>query len=200
MNNLRIDVNLLSKLSFEEVISLYKQGYTIDEKKTNQYGLKSLATCPSSIVQGTTKTLTITPNGGTPPYTKLELLVDGFSVKSLIGNYTGATSITYNFPESPGNHTYSSRTTDNCNPPKVAIDATPCTINITSATLNTICTWITSIGGWNVISVSNIMTLVSAFQNQTNLGFTVTVSHIMGGVAYFQKNVSSGNLMTGCTF
>ncbi len=74
----------------------------------------------------------------------------------------------------------------------------PCiTIN---ASITNICTWITSKGGWVNISVFDIMTLVSAYLGQTNIGFTVTISHIMGGVAYYLNNLSSGNSLTGCSF
>lgn len=44
------------------------------------------------------------------------------------------------------------------------------------------------------------MTLVSAYLGQTNLGFTITVTHIIGAVAYYLNNPSSGNSLTGCSF
>ncbi len=72
------------------------------------------------------------------------------------------------------------------------------TMNLTVA--NTICSWIESKGGWTNIAVFDIMTLVSAYLGQTNIGFTVTISHIMGAIAYYLNNVPSGNSLTGCTF
>lgn len=196
MNNLKIDINLLSKLSYEELLSLYKQGYTIDEGKSGQYNLKSLATCPLSIPQGTLKTLMISPTGGMLPYTKLELLVDGLPVKSLVGSYTAATSITYDFPESIGNHIYSSRTTDSCSPPQIVTDISPCTINITSPT-SSLCTWIVSPSN---LTIPQIITLVNSYLGLGNVGFAVTIPQIMGVVYYYMGLTSSGNTMTGCNF
>ena len=63
-----------------------------------------------------------------------------------------------------------------------------------------ICSWITSKGGISSLVIIDIMTLVSAYLLQTNLGFTVTTAHIMGAVAYYLNNLSSGNSLTGCSF
>ena len=69
-----------------------------------------------------------------------------------------------------------------------------------SIVISDICAWITSRGGWTNLAVFDIMTLVSAYLRRTNLGFTVTISHIMGVVAYYLGNLSSGNSLTGCSF
>ena len=138
MKNLTLDINTLDKMHIDEIISLYKQGYRVNEIRST--GIKSLATCTSTIVQGTTKTLTITPSGGTPPYKNVQLLVDGVPVLTLPGPYQASTpiQITYSFPESAGNHTYSSKIEDSCSPASnVAQDASPCTILITSPQPNT---------------------------------------------------------------
>jgi hypothetical protein len=71
------------------------------------------------------------------------------------------------------------------------------TINVSAMN---ICSWVTSKGGWTNIAVFDIMTLVSAYLGQTNLEFTVTISHIMGTVAYYLDNIQSGNSLTGCSF
>ncbi|OGT36560.1 MAG: hypothetical protein A3F11_00460 [Gammaproteobacteria bacterium RIFCSPHIGHO2_12_FULL_37_14] len=63
-----------------------------------------------------------------------------------------------------------------------------------------ICTWITSKGGWNNLRIFDIMTLVSAYLGQTNLGFTITIAYIMGAVAYYLNNLQSGNSLTRCSF
>ncbi len=70
-------------------------------------------------------------------------------------------------------------------------------INVT--TQENVCAWIASKGGTTNIAVFDIMTLVSAYLGHANIGFTVTISHIMGGVAYYLNNVSSGNSLTGCS-
>jgi hypothetical protein len=71
------------------------------------------------------------------------------------------------------------------------------TINVSNVT---ICSWITSKGGWQHLAVFDIMTLVGAYLGQTNIGFTVTSAHIMGCVAYYLNNMPSGNSLTGCSF
>lgn len=71
-------------------------------------------------------------------------------------------------------------------------------ININVSATN-VCTWISSKGGWANLAVFDIMTLVSAYLEQTNLGFTVTIAHIMGSVAYYLDNQSSGDSLTECS-
>ena len=62
-----------------------------------------------------------------------------------------------------------------------------------------ICTWITSKGGWQAIAAYDIMTLVSAYLGQTNLGFTVEMAYINGAIAYYLNMLDSGNNFTGCS-
>jgi hypothetical protein len=73
------------------------------------------------------------------------------------------------------------------------------TINVSTVGID-ICSWITDKGGWQHLAVFDIMTLVSSYLGQTNIGFTVTSAHIMGCVAYYLSNMPSGNSLTGCTF
>ena len=61
-----------------------------------------------------------------------------------------------------------------------------------------ICSWITSKGGKSNIAAFDIITLVSAYLGNTNIGFTVTIAHIMGSVAYYLNNTQSGDSLTGC--
>lgn len=78
-------------------------------------------------------------------------------------------------------------------------DQIPCiTINVSQS--DEICAWITSKGGAANVAVFDIMTLVSAYLEQANLGFVVTISHIMGAVAYYLDNAPSGDSLTGCAF
>ncbi len=122
-----ITIQDLSRMPFDEIIGLYKKGYEIPIEKSS---IKSLATCPSSIVQGTTKSVTITPNGGTPPY-KIELLVDGSSAQTQLGA-TGAYTFYHTFNESIGSHTFGSRVTDSCAAGAKVYSEPPCTISITA--------------------------------------------------------------------
>ncbi len=63
-----------------------------------------------------------------------------------------------------------------------------------------ICAWITSKEGWTGLHIFDIMTLVSAYLGQINLGFTIATAHIMGTVAYYLNNLASGNSLTDCSF
>ncbi len=74
------------------------------------------------------------------------------------------------------------------------------TLTIGGAGPTDICAWIISRGGWSSLTTYDIMTLVSAYLNQTDLGFTVITAHIMGAVAYYLDNLTSGNSLTGCSF
>lgn len=101
----------------------------------------------------------------------------------------------------------------NCNsgtPPGVIVSGSTITGYLKAAATPTptpeadICSWITSLGGWKAIAAYDIMTLVSAYSGQVNLGFTVTAAHIMGAVSYYSNKVggtpASGNSLTGCNF
>lgn len=63
-----------------------------------------------------------------------------------------------------------------------------------------ICNWITSIGGWTAITAYHIMTLVRGYLGQISLGYTVTMAHINGAIAYYLGIKDSGNMFTGCMF
>ena len=63
-----------------------------------------------------------------------------------------------------------------------------------------ICQWITGKGGWDKIVAYDIMSLVKGYTGQENIGFTVRSADIMGAIAYYSGNKSSGNSLTGCSF
>ncbi len=96
-------------------------------------------------------------------------------------------------------------TLDMCRPDLIIIDPNiasmqtiPCiNINVSAAD---VCTWITSKGGWQTIAAYDIMTLVSAYLGQINLGFTVEMRYINGAIAYYLNMLDSGNNFTGCSF
>ena len=86
----------------------------------------------------------------------------------------------------------------------ITANASGITSNISTITvipqIPLFCSWVLSKGGATNIAVSDIMTLVSAYLGHTDVGFPVTIAHIMGGVAYYLHNVPSGNSLTGCVF
>ena len=71
MNSNIIQIESLSRMSFDDVLSLYRQGYKLEERSigTRNLDIKSLATCPGTIPTGSTLTLSASASAGTPPYT-----------------------------------------------------------------------------------------------------------------------------------
>jgi hypothetical protein len=83
--------------------------------------------------------------------------------------------------------------------PNIAnIQTMPC-INV-NVSVGNICAWITSKGGWQAIATYDIMTLVDAYLQLTNLGYTVRMQDINGAIAYYLNIPTSGNTSTGCAF
>lgn len=80
-----------------------------------------------------------------------------------------------------------------------ASPGTHCKLVYTVVTVD-ICNWIISRGGWANLAIFDIMQMISAYLGQINLGFTVTISYIMGAVSYYLGRLASGNTQTGCTF
>lgn len=63
-----------------------------------------------------------------------------------------------------------------------------------------VCDWISGVGGWQELATFDIMDLIQGYLNIKNLGFTVSTAHIMGAIAYYNNQLSSGNTLTGCEF
>jgi len=76
--------------------------------------------------------------------------------------------------------------------------------NVVTAILNVvsveICDWVSGKDGWDDLAAFDIMTLVKSYAGQENIGFSVTSAYIMGAIAYYSGNRSSGNQLTGCSF
>lgn len=62
-----------------------------------------------------------------------------------------------------------------------------------------VCDWVSGVGGWDQLAAFDIMTLVKSYVGQENIGFTVTSAYIMGAIAYYSDNKTSGNQLTGCS-
>lgn len=62
-----LQVENLGQMSFDDVLSLYGQGYRLDE--LNRNNIISLATCPSVVTTGGTLTLSTSVTSGTAPFT-----------------------------------------------------------------------------------------------------------------------------------
>jgi hypothetical protein len=77
-------------------------------------------------------------------------------------------------------------------------------VNVVTAIMKTIsveiCDWVSGVDGWDKLAAYDIMTLVKSYVGQEDIGFSVTSAYIMGAVAYYSGNKSSGNQLTGCGF
>lgn len=71
-------------------------------------------------------------------------------------------------------------------------------LQLTVELVTEVCQWILSKNGWESIATFDIMELVQGYLNVKDIGFTVTTVHIMGIVAYYNNQLSSGNALTGC--
>jgi len=71
---------------------------------------------------------------------------------------------------------------------------------IMKAATGGMCDWISGKGGWDKATAFDIMTLVKSYAGQENLGFSVSSAYIMGAIAYYSGNKSSGNQLTECNF
>ncbi len=150
---------------------------------------KNICTEPCTVIA----TITWTNNGGSPGTFSPGIIVDGglpttMPPESLVDG----TSVSHSF--SIVGLTVAGSPHSICASPGVN-----CQTAYTVTSIN-ICNWVVSKGGWNVLAVYDIMMMVSAYLGQTNIGFTVTIAHIMGAVAYYLDKLSNGNSLTGCTF
>ncbi|MDD3474332.1 MAG: hypothetical protein PHP08_00330 [Candidatus Dojkabacteria bacterium] len=94
--------------------------------------VESLASCPSSIVQGTTKTITVQASGGTPPY-KFEFIVDAVTERTWSNSSTSPQSWSRTFNDAVGSHTFQLLVGDSCTARQVP-EEQKCFINVTAPT------------------------------------------------------------------
>ncbi len=133
----------MKRMSIDEIVYSYKQGYALPLSSCKTCGKDSLrgnklngrtmrlgpASCPTSIVQGTTKPITIAGTGGTPPY-RYQFFINNILYKDVLGQ-TGPYTWNKEFGENPGTYTLKVRLTDSCSSgAKVVEDS--CTITITA--------------------------------------------------------------------
>lgn len=124
----------IKRLSTDDIVNHYRNGYKLSGCK-NCLGATirglSPASCIESIVQKTTRTISLSVNAGTPPYT-LHFLVDGVE-KTVAPTWSGNNvTFSYTFIESLGNHTYGTYIIYNCGVGSLSSNTDSCTINIVS--------------------------------------------------------------------
>ena len=135
-----LQVEHLSQVSFNDLLSLYRQGYRLEQNSnigielglnilnTRENNIRSLSTCPNTVTTGGTLTLTASASSGTPPYTYHWSVTkpDGTIDTSLTG-----TSNSYTFSQN-GNYTVSVYTTDSCSTGAKTSNTDTCVISVTS--------------------------------------------------------------------
>lgn len=135
-----VTLEQMKRMSIDDIVNLYKDGYGLEPSckscgngETNYYSNRlGPASCPESIIKGTTKTLTvsvITP--GTKPYT-LKFYVDG-SLKTISATWDDTNNrfiFVWTFNETVGNHTYATEIVDSCATSVKTSNRDICTINI----------------------------------------------------------------------
>lgn len=127
----------MKRMSPDEMMNAYRNGYKLSECKTcggrDMMGLNP-ASCPASIVQGTTKTITIAvTTAGTPPYTP-KFYVDG-SQKTISATWDSVNNrftFSWIFNENVASHTYATEITDSCVTGAKTSNRDTCTVSITT--------------------------------------------------------------------
>ena len=71
---------------------------------------------------------------------------------------------------------------------------TDCTVMPTD-----VCSYIEHIGGIESVGVFNILDIIGAYKGDMNIGFTPGLYDVMGAIAYYKGDHTSGDELTGCT-
>ena len=206
-----LTINQIKTMSQDELVSAYKNGYTLQDTSSNILKLGT-SDCPDNIQQGTTKNITASMTSlGIPDYVYKLYIKESSAVDftelerypaiDTVPNTTPNTSHIFShiFDEAVGSYIIKTDVVDNCTPVALTDEST-CPVNIVLAAAD-ICIWIIDLGGWESITAFDIMTLVSAYSGNTDVGFVVTAAHIMGCVAYYgASSPTNGNNLTGCEF
>lgn len=150
-NDIRtLEVNQMQKMSIDQIVGLYRQGYRLEEFYPNmdntlpysrngyQYQFASPATCPTGgvVQKGSTKDIKVevkATNPGTPPYT-FKLYRDNTEIFTYTGGVTETSKIfSHKFDETLGTYTYKGFVIDSCPgaPKTSAVDS--CTITVQEA-------------------------------------------------------------------
>jgi hypothetical protein len=124
-----LDINKLNEMPIENIISLYRQGYTI-----NNSSIKSLTACAgitTPIIQGVDRIVTVVVTGGTTPVATMTIDGTNISLTELpVGTFSGH----YTFPNT-GDRTIVTTITSSCTGQAPVVNT--CTVNVTAAQINT---------------------------------------------------------------
>jgi len=144
-----LSLEQMKRMSSDEIANAYRNGYRLSDSPINTgcrtcgdnitgLDLATLnpASCPPSIIQGTTKTLSLTvTTAGTPSYT-LKFYV-GNVLKTITPAWSGNT-VTWSwiFNEPVGSHVYAAEVTDSCATGIKTSNRDTCTISVIMACIN----------------------------------------------------------------
>lgn len=136
-----LSLEQMKRMSSDEIVNAYRNGYRLSDSPISM-GCRTCgdnitrlnpASCPLSMIQGTTKTLSLTvTTAGTPPYT-LKFYVDNVQ-KTITSTWSGNT-VTWSwlFNEPVGSHAYAAEVTDSCATGIKTSNRDTCTINVIAA-------------------------------------------------------------------
>jgi len=146
LNDQQYEIESPNPLTLEQKNKILHQ---LEEKGTaigciNCSSTKTLnpASCVSSVVQGSTRSITITAGNGIAPYF-YTLVVDGTNKVEHTNVQMTSDTVTFNytFNESVESHTFGSFVKDSCSTPMTSLTDT-CTINITAPCIVSTCSFI----------------------------------------------------------
>ncbi len=132
--NRELTLEQMKRMSSDEIINAYRNGYRLSDCGVCGSNIVVLnpATCPTSIIQGTTKTLTIAvTTAGTKPYT-LKFYVDGVlkAVTATWDDVNNKFTWSYTFSETVASHAYAAEIVDSCATGAKTSNRDTCTIAI----------------------------------------------------------------------
>jgi hypothetical protein len=131
-----IQVESLSHMSFDDILSLYRQGYKLEDRTSLiGNGMRSLATCQNTVTTGDTLTLIATAGAGIAPYSyHWTVTKPGGSVQTLADQTTN----TYAFT-TDGQYKISVYTTDSCTTGALSSGVQTCNVVASPAVVNGPC-------------------------------------------------------------
>lgn len=143
-----LEVNQMHKMSIDDIVNMYRQGYRLEEFYPNmdkilpysprrEYEFMSPATCPTGgIVQkGSTKDIKIevkATNPGTPPYT-FKLKRDDTEIYTYTGGAIETSkTFSHTFNEALGTYTYKGFVIDSCPTGAITSNIDSCLVTVTA--------------------------------------------------------------------
>lgn len=124
----------MKRMPIDEIVTAYKNGYGLSCNACEGKSIVGLnpASCPTSIVQGTTKTITVAvTTAGTPPYTP-KFYIDGVlkTITATWDTVNNRFTFPWTFSETITSHAYATEVVDSCVTGAKTSNRDTCTISI----------------------------------------------------------------------